>query len=198
MVDFSNMTNEERIKAFDIILESPQLLHWGFDWVNDEMFREWFSEVAYTKRQNIYNELEFKGNINDFMEYFTENIDDRIIMWRLMFKNFSKSKQIEFLKQQEKYDQYYSKTLAILNNKYDWSIFKCNLIEERNTSQLYAITHLWNELGMQVYNCRLDNNSLCPCLRASNTGAVYKCFKSYLEQKGLSPESEVPLNMRTE
>jgi len=193
-INLDKTTRENRIKMFDIIYNSECILgiNKGFDILDAELLMELIKKLTSKKRQELFScfgedySLKTLSFVDKYWEY------DKTVLWNETFKRLSKKKQNEFIYENF---EYYIKSINA--KKYDWSKFKCNLLENNELSKFYEITHHWNDLGMQVYGCRLDNNQLCPCLKESSFGGgVYKCFRKYLESKGLRPNADVPLNLR--
>ena len=197
ILNFEIMSKKQRIKAFNLILRSIDLFQNGFDWVDGEKFENYFNKLTNEKQKEIYDTVYFDINERKFIDYFYENIEDRITCWKLMFERLNKSNQVDFLENEEEDYKLYSKTLEIINAKYDWNNFQCNLLNREETTKLRMIKETWNELGTQVYDCRLDNGSLCPCLRECSVSAtMYKCFEDYLKNHELSPNSYIPIERR--
>lgn len=190
---FTKMTAEERLEAFEIIVQSIHLVRWGFDYVNDEMFVDWYSKLGNKNKSKIYEEFNIAKR-QKIMDYFNDHQDYRIDLWRSVFQLLNKVNQIEFLEGQ---CVYYTKAKEILDReKFEWSTFTCPLEDAGETSKLHNIKRLWNELGMQVYGCRDEKGALCPCLReCCDSAASYKCFRDYLQNRNLSPYGNVPMTM---
>lgn len=195
---FKRMSRSQRIEAFNVILKSIKLLDNGFDWVDGEKFEDYFNRLTKSKKKEICEIVKHDISYEPFIEYFYNNIEDRINCWKLMFERLSKSDQINLLENEEDF-KIYSNTLRVTSNKYDWSEFQCNLLNRKEFSKLKMVKECWNELGTQVYDCRLDSGELCPCLReCSNSATMYKCFESYLRSNGLSPNDNILIEIRKE
>lgn len=192
-INLDKITREDRNKMFSIIYNSECVLgiDKGFDILDAELLIELIKGLTLKRRKELflYFHDDYSLKIFDFVDSHWEY--DKAILWSETFKRLSKKKQNNFIIE---YFEYYIKSIYV--SKYDWTSFKCNLFENNELSKLEQITNNWNELGMQVYGCRLSNHQLCPCLKESATGGSFKCFKEYLKSKGLRPDADVPLNLR--
>ncbi|GMX64507.1 hypothetical protein Elgi_37760 [Paenibacillus elgii] len=193
---FEDMTNQELIKAFEIVLESPNHLRWGFDYVDNEAFRYLVEKISTYHRKQLGTIFGIDGNVTvkKLFDLFTDDDGLRIGMWRELFKRLDREDKITILQDNERY---YLETLPYIEREeYDWSEFSCVLENEGQYSQLRQIKSGWNELGMQVYGCSSnDNGKMCPCLRHASDTTAYKCFRDYLEENNKTPYDKIPLKL---
>lgn len=192
-INLNSLTRKSRIKMFDVIYNSEHILglHNGFDILDAELLFELIKKLTSKKKTELFLYFEDENNskIIDFVNNHWEY--EKSSLWRETFKRLTKKNQNDFIL--ENFSYYIQ---SICKHKYNWKNFKCNLIENNELGKLYLMTHTWNELGTQVYGCRLPNHQLCPCLKQSTSGGVYKCYRGYLESNGLSPDADVPFNLR--
>ncbi|KAI4445349.1 hypothetical protein C823_007856 [Eubacterium plexicaudatum ASF492] len=192
-INLNSLTRKHRNKMFDVIYNSEKVLglHNGFDVLDAELLFELIKKLTPKKKTELFLYFEDESNtkIIDFVNNHWEY--DKSLLWRETFKRLTKKKQNNFI-----LDNFSYYINSISKRKYNWKNFKCNLIENNDVNGLYLITHTWNELGMQVYGCRLSNQHLCPCLKESTTGGAFKCFRSYLESNGLNPNTDIPFDLR--
>ena len=194
-INLEKVSRKDRNEMFDVIYNSEDILGWnqGFDKLDGEFLIKLIEDLTIRKRKELMDLFDGEST-NRLIEFIDEHWEyDKELLWRETFKRLSKKKQNKII---EDYFECYEKVLKIQEKKYDWLSFKCNLLENNEISKLQMITRNWNELGMQVYGCRLSNQQLCPCLKESASGGTYKCFKTYLETHGLRPETDIPVNMR--
>ncbi len=193
-INFEKTTNEERNDIFDIIYQSGDVLTWGFDRLAGELLIDWFYQLTSNRRKEIYN-IFSHNKINRICDFIDEHWEyDKSILWRETFKRLSKKKQIDII---EDFFKFYEETKDIIEDKYDWSEFDCILEDKKEFSQLQQIKANWCDLGMQVYDCSTNSDGrMCDCLRHANDTTAYKCFRDYLQKKGLRPDGVVPTSMR--
>lgn len=193
-INFEKTSREERNEIFNIIYQSDDVIRYGFDKLDGELLIEWFHNLTPKKRKEIYSIFtdEKISRINSFINEYWQW--DRAILWRETFNKLSKKKQIDIIEDNFKY---YEKTKEVLDDKYDWSEFSCILEKKQEYSQMFQIKNNWCDLGMQVYDCKINSDGgMCDCLRHASDTTAYKCFKNYLEGKGLKPDGVVPMRMK--